>query len=227
MVNAQDIQFISSALTFWDKINDSEKELLLGSIEQIHYPAGQNIHSGENDCIGTLLVRTGELRVYILSEDGREITLYRTNAGEVCILSASCILKNITFDVHIDVVQDSEIYHISNSTFQKLMAQNIYVENFSLKSATDRFSDVMWAMEQILFMSFDKRLAIFLVSEAAQSNSDFLNMTHEQIAKFMGSAREVVSRMLKHFSREGLVELSRGGVRLLDKKRLRALATDR
>ncbi|MCX7658116.1 MAG: Crp/Fnr family transcriptional regulator, partial [Oscillospiraceae bacterium] len=181
------------------------------------------IHSPESDCIGAFLVKEGEIRVYMLSEDGREITLYRLGKGEVCMLSASCVLKNITFDVHISVVRDSEIYHISTSTYQKLIDSNIYVENFSYKIAMDRFSDVMWAMEQILFMSFDKRLAIFLIEESRKNNSETINLTHEQIAKYMGSAREVVSRMLKHFSNEGLVELSRGGVKILDKNRLKAL----
>lgn len=227
MISEKDIPFVCSALYFWDKLNDAEKELLKNSIEPAHHKAGEDIHAGSNDCVGILLVKSGELRAYMLSEDGREITLFRLYAGEVCVLSASCILKNITFEVHINVVQDSEIYHISVSAYQQLIDQNIYVENFSYKAAIDRFSDVMWAMEQILFMSFDKRLAIFLISEAAKSSTDTINLTHEQIAKFMGSAREVVSRMLKHFSNDGLVELSRGGVKILDKKKLRALTVDK
>ena len=227
MINQNDLDFISSTLTFWNHLNTLEKNLLANNIELIKYKANQNIHSGNNDCIGTLLIKKGELRVYILSQDGREITLYRLYEGEVCMLSASCILKNITFEVHIDVAQDSEIYHISNNAYQQLIDQNIYVENFSLKSATDRFSDVMWAMEQILFMSFDKRLAIFLVNEANSNSADVISMTHEQIAKLMGSAREVVSRMLKHFSNDGLVELSRGGVKILNKEKLRSLITER
>ena len=78
-------------------------------------------------------------------------------------------------------------------------------------------------MQQILFMSFDKRLAIFLLDEVAKNNSDTLKITHEQIAKYMGSAREVVSRMLKYFEGEGIVALSRGGIQLLDKQKLRGL----
>jgi len=223
MFNEKDEQFIRTALYFWDKLSPSEKELLKSGIELAKYKAGQTIHSPESDCIGAFLVKEGEVRVYMLSEDGREITLYRLGKGEVCMLSASCVLKSITFDVHISVVRDSEIYHISTSAYQKLIDSNIYVENFSYKIAMDRFSDVMWAMEQILFMSFDKRLAIFLIEESRKNNSETINLTHEQIAKYMGSAREVVSRMLKHFSNEGLVELSRGGVKILDKKRLKAL----
>ena len=95
---------------------------------------------------------------------------------------------------------------------------------FALEAAMTTFSDVMWVMQQILFMSFDRRLAIFLLDEASKTGSELIHLTHEQIAKDMGSAREVVSRMLKYFSTEGMVELSRGGVKLLDKQKLRRLA---
>jgi CRP/FNR family transcriptional regulator len=105
--------------------------------------------------------------------------------------------------------------------FQKLMSSNVYVENFSYRSTIDRFSDVMWTMEQILFMSFDQRLSVFLLDESVKTQSDTIKLTHAQIAKYMGSAREVVSRMLKRFEADGLVQLTRGGIVLLDKKRLR------
>lgn len=89
--------------------------------------------------------------------------------------------------------------------------------------ATTRFSDVMWAMQQILFMGVDKRLAIFLWDETAKTGSNSIKMTHEQIARYMGSAREVVSRMLKYFAGEGIVALSRGEIRVMDKEKLSKL----
>ena len=82
----------------------------------------------------------------------------------------------------------------------------------------------MWVMQQILFMSMDKRLAIFLSDESARTGSDIIELTHGQIARYMGTARESVSRMLKYFANEGIVEVSRGGVRILDRKHLRSLA---
>lgn len=159
----------------------------------------------------------------MLSEEGKEITLYRLGAGDVCILSASCVLKNITFDVFIDAEQESEVILINSSVFQKICHENIYAENFSLKQTVDRFSDVMWAIEQILFMSFDKRLAIFLLDEMSKTGDNSIQLTHDQIAKYMGSAREVVSRMLKYFEKEGLVDLYRGGLKILDKDGLREI----
>ncbi|MDD2484532.1 MAG: Crp/Fnr family transcriptional regulator [Eubacteriales bacterium] len=223
MSEAEKTAFLREVLTFWDKLTEEEKELLKSNAQTVKYKQGEHVHSGENDCVGVLLIKSGELRTYILSEDGREITLYRQEKGNVCILSASCILKNITFDVMIDAEQDTEVLLINTAVFEKVCSQNVFAENFSYRIATDRFSDVMWAMQQMLFMSFDKRLAIFLSDEISKTGSETIRLTHEQIASYVGSAREVVSRMLKYFEREGLVVLSRGAVQVLDKKKLRAL----
>lgn len=223
MLSPQDIDLLSSSYGFWNHLNESQKELVLNNISVLQFQPGDSIHRGDYDCAGLFLVKKGVLRVYILSEEGREITLYRLYKGDVCILSASCLLENITFDVHIDSESYCEILLLDSSTFDKLSQQNIYVENFSYKIAADRFSDVMWAMQQILFMSFDKRLAVFLMDEISKTGSDTIRLTHEQIARYMGSAREVVSRMLKYFANEGIVELSRGSIKIIDKEKLRSL----
>lgn len=219
----KNMDFLYKTLTFWDKLNEKQQSLLLNNMLAVKYRQGENIHSGENDCVGVLLIKSGDLRTYILSEDGREITLYRLVAGDVCILSASCILKNITFDVHIDAEHDSEVLLIHSNIFQQICNENVYAENFSYKAVVDRFSDVMWAMQQILFMSFDKRLAIFLLDELSKNGTDSVLFTHGQIAKYIGSAREVVSRMLKYFEKEGFIALFRGGIKIVDKKALKKL----
>ena len=144
--------------------------------------------------------------------------VYKRQEGEACILSASCFMQEITFEILIDAEEDSRVTVIPTAVFKKLSDENIYVENFIYKQTTERFSDVMWTMQQILFMSFDRRLAVFLIDESAKTGKDTLTMTHDQIAKYTGSAREVVSRMLKYFENEGMVELGRGRVRLKDKK---------
>lgn len=216
-------KFLGDVLPFWDRLNPGEQEMLAAGTVTRHYRQGENVHGGENDCAGVVVVKSGGLRSYILSEDGREITLYRLFSGDICIMSASCVINSITFDVHIDAEMDSELVIINNEVFAKLAEENVYVENFSLKEAAGRFSDVMWTIEQILFMSMDKRLAGFLLDEAARTKSDSIPLTHDQIARYIGSAREVVSRMLRYFVGEGLVEQYRGGVKIVDKKRLRTM----
>lgn len=208
---------------FWEKIPDMEKDYICQNSSVFHFPKGKNIHDG-SECSGVILVRSGCLRLYMMSDEGKDITLYRLYSGDMCMLSASCVLDAITFDVFVDVEEDSECYVIGGAAFAAAAKRNPDMKIFALETAVSRFSDVMWVMQQILFMSMDRRLAIFLSDESARLGSDTIALTHGQIARYMGSAREVVSRMLKYFASEGIVEVSRGGVTILDRKRLRELA---
>lgn len=223
MLVDEDVKLLQESFPFWEDLTKQQQNKLILNSKRFHYEPGASIHSGENDCIGVILVKTGTVRTYILSEAGKEVTLYRLGAFDVCVLSASCVLESITFDVHMDAETSCEIIQIGSSTFSQLKRENIHVDNFTYKILTERFSDVMWAMQQILFMSFDKRLASFLIDESIKTNSNVINLTHEQIAKYIGSAREVVSRMLKYFANEGWVTLSRGGIEIIDKKKLRSI----
>ncbi len=207
----------------WTHLTTVQQDTLVRIATQSSYKKGAAIHNGSLDCVGLILIRTGKVRVFILSDEGKEITLYRLSAGEMCILSASCVVPNITFDVHIEAETDVEALIIDSGHYAELRDENIFVRCVCYELLTDRFSDVMWAMQQILFMSFDRRLAIFLWDEYATSGDEVIHLTHEQVAKYTGSAREVVTRMLKYFAEEGIVELMRGGIRILDKQKLKAL----
>ena len=207
---------------FWDKVSRADRQSICSSSSMVTYQKGTNIHDG-NDCAGVFLVQEGCLRMYIMSDEGKDITLYRLHSGDMCMLSASCVIQAITFDVLVDAEEDSRCCVISGPAFAAVTEHNPDVKIFTLEKAVSRFSDVMWVMQQILFMSMDKRLAIFLSDESARTGSDVISLTHEQIARYMGSAREVVSRMLKYFSAEGIVEVSRKGVKIIDKTRLRKL----
>lgn len=210
-------------LPFWSEISETDRDFICQNSYVFTYPKGKNIHDG-SECSGVIFVRQGSLRLFIMSDEGRDITLYRLHKGDMCMLSASCVLEAITFDVFIDAEEDSECYVISGPAFAAAAKRNPAIKIFALETAVSRFSDVMWVLQQILFMSMDRRLAIFLSDESARIGSDTITLTHEQIARYMGSAREVVSRMLKYFANEGMVEVSRKGIKILDKKRLRRLA---
>ena len=223
-MNTQKERLFSETFPFWEALPKADKEFLFENSYNVRYKKGVNIHDG-NECTGLLMVTRGCLRVYMLSDEGKEITLYRLDAGDLCMLSASCVLHSITFDVFIDAEEDSECILIAGCAFSNLAERNPYVKIFMLDGVIGRFSEVMWVMQQILFMSLDRRLAIFLLDESAKTGSDTIKLTHEQIAKYMGSAREVVSRMMKYFVTEGIVEASRqNGIKIIDKKRLRAIA---
>lgn len=213
---------LKSGFSFWERLTAEEQELLVSSSMIVHYPKGASIHRSDERCAGLLLVRSGQIRAYILSDDGREVTLYRLFQGDTCVLSASCVLNEVAFDVMIDAVEDTETVLIPIGIFHQLMESNVYVELYSYKMATERFSDVMWSVQQILFMGVDRRLAIFLWDEMVKNGKDTVSYTHDQMARYIGSAREVISRMLKYFSQEGIISQSRGSIRILDREKLKA-----
>lgn len=208
---------------FWEEITEGDRDYICRHSMSVTYEKGAGVHDG-NECSGVIFVCSGSLRLSMISDDGKDITLYRLHKGDMCMLSASCVLKSITFDVFINAEEDSQCYVISGPAYAAVSERNPSIKIFSLEAAVSRFSDVMWVMQQILFMSLDKRLAIFLSDESARTGSDTITLTHGQIAKYIGSAREAVSRMLKYFTNEKIVEVSRGGIKILDKKRLRKLA---
>ncbi len=214
---------VTNSLTFYEKLNDSQKRTIADNAILKRLKQGYNVHSSSEECTGLIIVRSGELRVYMLSEDGREITLYRLFENDVCVLSASCVIESITFDVFIDAEEDSEIIIVNSGALNEIVSDNIYAECFMLKKATERFSEVMWVMQQILFFKADRRVAIFLIDEMNKTKSAMLNITHDKIARYIGSAREVVSRILKYFEREKIVKIHRGGLEVIDKTALMKL----
>lgn len=167
-----------------------------------------------------MTVLSGQLRTYILSDEGREVTLFRVQREEVCVLSASCLLDSITFDVFIEATEDAEVMIIPSVVLNQVMAKNPYVELYLYKTATEKFSDVMWTMQQILFLKTDQRVAQFLWDEMIQKNSTTLSITHDEVARYIGSAREVVTKVMKYLSRENVVELKRGTVTIISKEKL-------
>ncbi len=208
----------------WDKLTPAQQQALAENAMLRTVPKGTVVHNGSADCIGFLLMHTGQLRVYILSDEGREVTLYRLFPRDFCLLSASCILRGLQYDVTIEAEKDTQFWQIPAQRYKQLMEESAPVANYTNEVMAARFSDVMWLIEQILWKSLDKRLAGFLVEESALENGTLLKITHETIGRHLGSPREVVTRMLRYFQDEGLVKLSRGSVELLDVDRLRAVA---
>lgn len=208
---------------FWDRLTDSQKDQLTAGSHIRFYSPGSFIHSRTEECLGVILVLTGQIRTYIQSEEGREVTLFRLGPGEVCTLSAACMMQEITFDIFIESIEESNLLITTAASIHRLMENNIYAENYIYRQTAERFSDVMWSMGQLLFSSFDKRLAAYLADEQVKSHADIISTTHEQVAKNLGTAREVVSRMLKYFEKEGIVSLGRGTITIKDSHKLREL----
>ena len=207
----------------WDKLTDQQRERIESVTEFQKVKRGTILHDGSPECMGMLLVRSGQIRAYILSAEGREVTICRFFELDICLFTASCVMPNMQFDVFIEAEKDCELWVIPACLFQNLMDESLPVANYARGLITGHFSDLMWLMEQILWKSFDKRLAAFLLEESNLEGSDSLKITHEKIAAHMGTAREVVTRMLRYFQSEGMVKLTRGTVVIVDRKRVAAL----
>ena len=208
----------------WDKLTPAQKEKIAGSAVRRIAVKGTVLHNGSADCTGLLLIQHGQLRSYILSDEGREITLYRLFDRDICLFSASCMMRSIQFEMMIEAEKDTALWIVPTEVYQSIMQESAPVSNFTNEIMATRFSEVMWLIEQIMWKSFDKRLAAFLLEESALEETPVLKITHEAIANHLGTAREVVTRMLRYFQSEGLVRLSRGTVELLDVAALEEVA---
>ncbi len=217
---------LSDYIPVWNKLNSSQQNLLTASASQRNAAKGTVLHNGSLDCTGLMLVISGQLRAYILSPEGREITIYRLFEGDLCLFSASCIMRSIQFEITIEAEKDTAFYLIPPDIYKEIMEQSAPLANFTSEVMATRFSDVMWLMEQVMWKSVDKRLAAFLLEEAAIENTHCLRLTHETIGNHLGSPREVVTRMLKYFQNEGMVRLSRGAIELVDLGKLRSLTSE-
>ena len=232
-------------LPFWKNLSQEEKDRTLSLSVIREYEKGNILHATDGDCLGLAMVLSGSVRAYMMSEEGREITLYHIHDGEWDVLTASCIMYQITFDTQMVIEEESRILIVPTTALARLKEENIYVRSFIYEALTERFSDVMWTIQQILFYGIDQRVAAYLVHRAeeqgyslsdaggikgsagdAGGDDPVIMVTHEEIAREINTAREVVARIVKHFINDGLVETGRGKVKIKDPRRIYELAGD-
>lgn len=205
---------------FWNRLTKQQRERMMQGAFRRSITKGTMIHDGSADCLGLLMVISGQLRAFLLSEEGREITIYRLFERDICLFSASCMMQSIQFEISIEAEKDTEVWIIPADRYKSLMEESAVIANYTNQVMAGRFSEVMWLFEQIMWKSFDKRLAAFLIEEMAVEETNCLKITHEKIGNHMGTAREVVTRMLRYFQSEGIVKLMRGTVEITDPERL-------
>ena len=215
---------LDTYVPIWKQLSKEDQQALEAAAIFRSVPKGTIVHNGSADCIGVLVIKSGQLRSYIVSDEGREVTLYRLLERDICLFSAACMMTSIRFEDTIETEKDSDIWLIQTETYREVMERSAPLANYTCQVLASRFTEVMWLMDQILFKRFDTRLATFLLEESAIEDCDTLDITHEKIANHMGTAREVVTRMLKYFQEEGMVSLSRGGVTIVDRCKLDAKA---
>lgn len=211
---------------FWKTLTPDQQTRLTSAARPYTAQKGEMLHRGQTDCLGLVCVCSGVLRAYTLSDEGREITLYRLYERDVCLFSASCAMRAVDFDIFIEADQESQLWVIPPDVYRRLMDESAPAANFTNELMAGHFSDVMWLLDQVLNKKLDARLAAFLLEAADREHTDTLPLTHEAIAGELGSAREVISRMMKYLHNEGLVAVRRGSVQLTDRPGLARLAGD-
>lgn len=192
---------------FFNKLSDTFRQNLLNNSDWAKLPAGTHFFEEGNSCSQIALVGFGDVRVFKRSESGREITLYHVGRGETCILTASCVLAQTAYPATAVVDQDVGAVVFRSDMFRDWVAQNEWIRQFVFAALAERMAGVLNLVEELTFRKLDERLINFLKSKAP---SQEIRMTHEEIAIELGSAREVVSRLLKEFERRGLIQQSRG-----------------
>ncbi len=207
-------------LPVFEKLPKEQQDILTNASQLRRFKKGELIHNGSNRCTGLILVISGQIRAFTISDDGREITMYRLFERDICLFSASCMMNSIQFDIAIRAEKDTETLVIPTEVYKSVMEISAHLANYTNEVMAGRFSDVMWLIDQIMWKSFDKRLAEFLLNEANIEDTAVLKITHEEIGNHLGNPREVVTRMLKYFQNEGMVRLSRGTVEITDEDKL-------
>lgn len=204
----------------FEALDQSTWERVLAGGKRMTLPAGTPVFAPGDRCQGLPLVLGGEIRVQMIGASGNEIVLYRIHGGEMCPLSLGCLLTQNTHQSEAVVEQDSEVLVIPPALTSRLMDEAVSFRQAILESYGQRLQSLMLVIEEVAFRRLDERLAEKLV---ARQLNGHLSVTHQELAVELGSAREVVSRLLKEFERRELVKLERGRITISDLPALQAV----
>jgi CRP/FNR family transcriptional regulator len=222
-LKAMSISQLLPKIPFWANLSSEEKALVSQRALTKSFNKDQIITSDRSACLGVILILSGGIRVSLISDEGREITLYRAHANEFCVSTASCVIHQLTFETIVTAEDDTTVLVIPSSITARLMEMNIYVRSFVFEQETERYSQTIWAIQQMLFKKFDQRLAAYFIDAYQSTGKPEIKKTQEEIARDVNSAREVVARMLKDFAAKGLVEIKRGKIVLKNAEGLKKL----
>ncbi len=205
---------IENKLSFLSSSNERVKSKVMqfGAVAELQ--KGALIFDEGAACTNLAIVLSGKVRVFKLSESGREITIYRINEGESCILTISSILSDLKFPATAVVEEDLTALMLPSNVFKELVDIDEKWRNYTFRLVNQRLANVITIVEEVAFGRMDERIAEFLMSKINDNNYE-LNITHKQIADELGTHREVVSRILKDFEKAGFIQLARNRIKVL------------
>lgn len=219
---------LAQLLPFWPQLSPQQQQQLARAAVLREAKAGTVLHRTEDDCLGMIAVADGQLRAYLSSEQGREITLFRLLPRDICLFSASCAIPGLENHVIISVQQDAAFWVVAPAVYRELVQTSAAAAAYINGIMASRLSDMMWLVDQLFSRSMDARVAVLLLEESALQQTDAVRVTHDGLARHLGTVREVVTRVLHYLKAEGLIALSGGGrgastITLLDRPGLEKL----
>jgi CRP/FNR family transcriptional regulator len=217
---------LGERLPFLEGDSSELRQLVMAEGSIVRLAAGDFFLREGDSCGHFAFLLSGRMRVFKLAESGQEITLYHVSAGEACPLNVSCILSDRPVPAMARVEEDVEALVLPARSFRKWVTEFASLQTFVFRMFSERLAEVMSLVEEVAFRKMDQRLARYLdeIFQREGGAAPAVEVTHAQIASELGTAREVVSRLLKEFERLGAIELSRGRISLLDRPLLRTVA---
>lgn len=189
----------------------AELDALLSTANVMQLPAGTTVFDEDQPCMGFPLLLSGSLRVIKAAPNGRELQLYRVVPGESCILTSSCLLGHTRYQARGIVEHPLEMVLLPAAAFHSLLGKHEPFRSYVFNLFSDRLTDLMQLVSAVAFQKLDQRLAALLVSKPSP-----IHTTHQALADELGSAREMVSRLLKGFAEQGWVRLGREQIDVID-----------
>lgn len=200
-------------------LSAAEFERLLAEGALRRAPAGTVLFDESQPCTGFPFVLEGAVGVSKYGEGGREIQLYRVEAGDSCILSSSCLLGSVDYNAHGVALEDTTLFVLPAATFQRLLGASPAFRSYVFSLFAGRIADLMQTVDEVAFKRLDERLARLLLRRGPR-----IHATHQQLADELGSVREIVSRIIRGFAEQGLVRTGREQIEVLDRAGLARIA---
>ncbi len=213
-------KILKKSIRIYNTLSKDEKKFLIDNSKILCFKKGHLVHKGDETCLGLIAVNKGSLKAFISSDSGKQITLYKLYEGDICLFTAACKMKNIHFDINLICEEDCEILLLPVDLYEEILKKSKKISNYINEIVMARFSDVMWILEQTVFHSLDKRLANYLLN----LNKKDIEITHQKIADELGTAREVISRLLKHFENDNILKLNRNKITIINNNALLEIA---
>lgn len=210
---------------FFENLDENTKHIINSSLIIKNFDTDYTlIHEGAS-CIGFSLILKGLIRVYKLSDKGREVTLYKLGSGDTCYLSMSCMLNNNSYPAFAEIIEPTTIAFIPSNIFSNYIYNTLDFQKYIFNNLYNKFNDVVNVLEEVAFESIDTRIAKYLLQTSKKANNSmYLYLTHEKIAQEVGTSREVVSRMLNNFKNKDILTSSRGKITILSFDKLNSLS---